>query len=41
VACTARGGGDRPGLRFSPHFYNLEAEIDRAADAVRTLMAKA
>jgi selenocysteine lyase/cysteine desulfurase len=25
VACTARGGGDRPGLRFSPHFYNLEA----------------
>ncbi len=40
VACTPRGGADRSGLRFSPHFYNLEAEIDRAADAVRALMAQ-
>jgi selenocysteine lyase/cysteine desulfurase len=36
IACTARGGADRPGIRFSPHFFNLEAEVDRAAAAVRT-----
>jgi isopenicillin-N epimerase len=35
IACTGRGGADRPGIRFSPHFYNLESEIDRAAAAVR------
>jgi isopenicillin-N epimerase len=35
ISCTSRGGADRPGIRFSPHFYNLEAEIDRAAVAVR------
>ena len=35
VACTPRGGPDRPGIRFSPHFFNTEAEVDRAADAVR------
>jgi isopenicillin-N epimerase len=40
VGCTARAGADRPGLRFSPHFYNLEAEIDRTADALRRLMAQ-
>jgi len=39
IACTARGGADRPGLRLSPHFYNLEAEIDRAAAAVRKYVA--
>lgn len=35
IACTGRGGADRPGIRLSPHFYNLESEIDRAAEAVR------
>jgi isopenicillin-N epimerase len=39
IACTARGGADRPGIRFSPHFYNLEAEIDRAAAAVRKYLS--
>jgi selenocysteine lyase/cysteine desulfurase len=39
VVCTARGGEDRPGLRFSPHFYNTMEEVDRALGAVRRYMA--
>jgi selenocysteine lyase/cysteine desulfurase len=35
IACATRGGTDRPGLRFSPHFYNLHADVDRAIAAVR------
>jgi selenocysteine lyase/cysteine desulfurase len=34
IGCAVRGGADRPGLRFSPHFYNLMTEADRAVDAV-------
>ena len=34
IACATRGGEDRPGLRFSPHFYNLHAEVDRTIAAV-------
>lgn len=34
VICATRGGADRPGLRFSPHFYNTQSEIDRALAAV-------
>jgi selenocysteine lyase/cysteine desulfurase len=30
IACATRGGSDRAGLRFSPHFYNTPAEIERA-----------
>ena len=30
-----RGGQDRGGLRLSPHFYNLHAEVDRTIEAVR------
>ena len=29
IACATRGGSDRAGLRFSPHFYNTPAEIER------------
>jgi selenocysteine lyase/cysteine desulfurase len=29
IAVATRGGGDRGGLRASPHFYNTPAEIDR------------
>jgi isopenicillin-N epimerase len=39
VACATRGGTDRPGIRFSPHFYNTHAEIDRAIDAIKRYMA--
>jgi selenocysteine lyase/cysteine desulfurase len=34
VVCATRGGTDRPGLRFSPHFYNTHEEIERALNAI-------
>jgi selenocysteine lyase/cysteine desulfurase len=34
IACSTRAGEDRPGLRFSPHFYNLHAEVDRSVAAI-------
>jgi isopenicillin-N epimerase len=34
IVCATRGGNDRPGIRFSPHFYNTHAEIERALSAV-------
>ena len=40
VVCATRGGSDRPGLRFSPHFYNLESDIERAVAAVKRYMAQ-
>lgn len=33
IVAASRGGDDRPGIRFSPHFYNLEADIERAVSA--------
>ena len=39
VACATRGGQDRPGIRFSPHFYNTHAEIDRAIAAIKKYVA--
>jgi isopenicillin-N epimerase len=36
IVCSTRPGADRGGLRFSPHFYNTHAEIDRALAAVRS-----
>ena len=38
IACATRGGSDRPGLRFSPHFYNSMNEIDRAVAAIGKYM---
>ncbi len=38
IAGAPRMGGDRPGLRFSPHFYNLHAEVDRALEAIQRYM---
>ena len=35
IACATRGGSDRPGLRLSPHFYNLESDVERAVAAVK------
>ena len=39
VACAAAGGTGRPGVRFSPHFYNTLDEMDRAVDAARRVLA--
>ena len=35
IVCATRGGADRGGLRFSPHFYNLESDIERAVATVK------
>lgn len=35
IAGAARGGADRPGLRFSPHLYNTHREVERILAAVR------
>ena len=40
IVCATRGGTDRAGLRFSPHVYNLESDIDRAVAAVRRYVSK-
>ena len=40
IVCATRGGSDRPGIRFSPHFYNLESDIERAVAAIRRYVAK-
>ncbi|MBM3836912.1 MAG: aminotransferase class V-fold PLP-dependent enzyme [Verrucomicrobia bacterium] len=39
IGCATRLGSDRPGIRFSPHFYNTTAEIDRALAAIKQHMA--
>lgn len=38
VVCATGGGTSRPGVRFSPHFYNTMDEIDRTIEAVKTFM---
>jgi selenocysteine lyase/cysteine desulfurase len=34
IVCATRGGSDRGGLRFSPHFYNLQMDIERTIATV-------
>ena len=34
IAVATRGGGDRDGLRASPHFYNTGDEVDRVVASV-------
>src|SRR2546427_2720399 len=38
IAGAPRMGADRSGLRFSPHFYNLHSEVDRAVGAIQRYM---
>lgn len=38
IACATRGGGERGGLRFSPHLYNLHEEVDRTLAAIAKYM---
>lgn len=35
IVAASRGGTDRPGIRFSPHFYNTPEDVERAAAAIR------
>jgi selenocysteine lyase/cysteine desulfurase len=39
IALLMTPAGDSSGLRFSPHVYNSIEELDRAAEAVREVMA--
>ena len=34
IVCATRPGSDRTGIRFSPHFYNSMADIEKAAAAI-------
>ncbi len=34
IAVMARGGSDRPGLRVSPHLYNLPEEVERFVSTI-------
>lgn len=34
VVAASRGGTDRPGIRFSPHFYNSFEDVERGVDAI-------
>jgi len=38
VAAASRGGTDRPGIRFSPHFYNDFQDVERGVEAIRRYM---
>ena len=39
IVCATRGGPDRPGIRLSPHLYNLTSEVERAVEAVGHYLA--
>jgi selenocysteine lyase/cysteine desulfurase len=39
IGCATRGGQDRPGIRFSPHFYNTHSDVEKAIAAVKKYMA--
>jgi selenocysteine lyase/cysteine desulfurase len=39
IACTARAGSDRPGIRLSPHFYNPVSEVERVVASVKRYIA--
>jgi selenocysteine lyase/cysteine desulfurase len=38
IVAAARGGSDRGGIRFSPHLYNMEVDIERGIDAIGRYM---
>jgi selenocysteine lyase/cysteine desulfurase len=39
IGCATRGGQDRPGIRFSPHFYNTHADVEKSVAAIKRYMA--
>lgn len=34
IVAASRGGSDRPGIRFSPHFYNSFEDVERGVEAI-------
>jgi len=39
IGCATRGGQDRAGLRFSPHFYNTHADVEKTVAALKKYMS--
>jgi selenocysteine lyase/cysteine desulfurase len=39
IVCATRAGADRGGVRFSPHFYNSHAEVERVVAALGRYLA--
>lgn len=39
VACSARAGEDRPGVRFAPHVYNPVREVETVVAAIKRYLA--
>lgn len=39
IVAAARTGSDRPGVRFSPHFYNSTEEVERAVQTIARYLA--
>ncbi len=39
IACSARAGDDRPGIRLAPHIYNPMSEIERVVATVKRHLA--
>jgi selenocysteine lyase/cysteine desulfurase len=39
IVCATRGGQDRPGIRLSPHLYNLTSEVTRVVEAIGRYLA--
>ncbi len=39
IACSARAGEDRPGIRLAPHIYNPTSEVERVIATVRRYLA--
>jgi selenocysteine lyase/cysteine desulfurase len=39
IGGAMRGGQDRGGLRFSPHFYNTHADVEKTVAAIKRYMA--
>jgi len=35
IVAASRGGTDRPGIRFAPHFYNSFEDVERGVAAIR------
>ena len=38
IIAASRGGSDRPGIRFSPHFYNSFEDAERGVAAIRKVV---
>lgn len=40
IVAAARGGSDRPGIRFSPHYYNSHEDVERGVEAIGRYMRR-